>query len=103
MINEWCRAHKIQLTGHVDNLSSIHKVKDGLAIYFVANSSDQEVDIHARAPQTATGPFRFPGGHGGKPLNPKPATRDAAPCTPTCVSGVPPQGGIYNSKGTETY
>ena len=30
------------------NLSSIHKVKDGLSLYLLANSSDQEVDIQVR-------------------------------------------------------
>jgi hypothetical protein len=36
------------LTVKGGNLSYIHKVKDGLAIYLLANSSDQEVDITVR-------------------------------------------------------
>ncbi len=36
------------LTVKGGNLSYIHKVKDGLAIYLIANSSDQEVDIALR-------------------------------------------------------
>jgi hypothetical protein len=52
------------LTVKGGNLSYIHKVKDGLAIYLLANSSDQELDITVRLRGTLTPELWDP--HDGK-------------------------------------